>query len=172
MQKLYSIDSLEALKISIQCETDMKVYYEKAASLVKNDDAEAILKGLGKKREGYKAELMRLYGKVSGKKILYLNLGKKHKLSTLQRCPDDPNDAVRIAKKNELELKKFFLPVSRRLVEPELRQFFRGFVQRQEQNLFLLESSFEEPLMLDQEQAEGENISTDISIENSQVNVW
>ena len=152
MYKLNSIDSLEALKISIQCETEMKIFYNKVASLVKNDDAEAILRGLSEKEEKNRIKLIKTYSKTSGKKILYLNLGKKHKLTSLMKCSEDPNDAVRIVKKNEKELKNFYLTVSRRLIESELRALFRDLAMEREQHLALLESSFVEPLKLDQEQ--------------------
>jgi len=152
MYKLNSIDSLEALKISIQCETEMKIFYNKVASLVKNDDAEAILRGLSEKEEKNRIKLIKTYSKTSGKKILYLNLGKKHKLASLMKCSEDPNDAVRIVKKNEKELKNFYLTVSRRLIESELRALFRDLAMEREQHLALLESSFVEPLKLDQDQ--------------------
>ncbi|HPG40972.1 MAG TPA: ferritin family protein [bacterium] len=151
MYKLNAIDSLEALKMSIQCENDMKEFYSKASTLVKNDDAETILRGLADKEEKNRLKLIKTYGKTSGKKILYLNLGTKHKLSSLIRCCEDPNDAVRIVKKNEKELKNFYMTVSRRLVESELRALFRDLAMEREQHLVLLESSFVEPLQLDQE---------------------
>ncbi len=151
MYKLNAIDSLEALKMSIQCENDMKEFYSKASTLVKNDDAETILKSLSEKEEKNRLKLIKTYSKTSGKKILYLNLGNKHKLTTLIRCCDDPNDAVRVVKKNEKELKNFYMTVSRRLVESELRALFRDLAMEREQHLVLLESSFVEPLQLDQE---------------------
>jgi len=152
MYNLSSIDSLDALKMSIQCEMDMKIFYTKVASLVKNDDAEAILEGLSDKEEKNRLKLIKTYSKTSGKKILYLNLGKKHKLSSLMKCSDDPNDAVRIVKKNEKELKNFYSTISKRLIEAELRALFRDLALEREQHLALLESSFVEPLKLDQEE--------------------
>ncbi len=149
MTNLNSINTLDALKVSIQCEADMQLYYTKAASLVKSDDAEAILHGLSEKEEKNRQRLIKTYSKTSGKKILYLNLGKKHKLSSLLKCGDDPNDAVRTVKKNEKELKDFYQLVSRRLVESELRQLFRDLAMEREQHLALLESLFAEPLNLD-----------------------
>ncbi len=152
MYKLNSIDALDALKMSIQCETDMKLFYTKVATLVKNDDAEAILKGLSEKEEKNRLKLIKTYSKTSGKKILYLNLGKKHKLTSLMKCSDDPNDAVRIVKKNEKELKSFYFTISKRLIESELRALFRDLAIEHEQHLALLEASFVEPLKLDQEE--------------------
>jgi len=169
MQKIVSIDSLDALKMSIQCETDMQFYYEKAAELVKSDDAEAILKGLAERKRKHRTELVRWYSRISGKKILYLNLGKKHKLNTLKECDQDPNDAVRIAKANEVELKDFYHTISRRLLEANLREYFRKLVQEEEQHLALLESSFVEPLTLDQEPLEeGDRVYDELGSEEGQ----
>jgi rubrerythrin len=156
MNTIRSIDSLEAIKMSLQCEYDMQEYYQKATSLMQNDDAVAILNGLAEKETTHKKRLIRAYSHASGKKLLYLNLGKKHKIGILLKCVDDPNDAIRNAKKNEKELKSFYLTVSRRLLEPELRQLFRELALEQEQHYALLESSFQEPLQLDEDPTEVE----------------
>ena len=151
MNTIRSINSVDAIKMSLQCEIDMHEYYEKAASLVKNDDAEAILKGLAEKESKQKQRLIRVYSEASGKKLLYLKLSKKHKLEALVKCGDDPNEAVKNAKKNEEELKSFYITISRRLYESDLRQLFRDLASEREQHLALLESSFVEPFHLDEE---------------------
>ena len=153
MQKLGPINEMDAMKMSMQCEMDMKKFYNEAAALVKNDDALAILRGLESKKEKHRQDLFKLYRQASGKKILYLNLGKKHKLNSLQEYGSDPNEAIDIAKKNENELKSFYLLISRRLLNPKLRHFFRELVLEEEQYLALLESSFMEPLALDEKTA-------------------
>ncbi len=165
MIKVQSINSIDALKMSIQCEMDMAEYYQKAATIVKNDDAEAILKGLTEKANKHRQSLIRAYSKLSGKKILYLKLGRKHKLSSLIKFTDDANEAVRNAKKNEQELKSFYLTVSRRLIESDLRQLFRELAMEQEQHFALLESSFEEPLHLDEEPIEAETAESSMMSE-------
>lgn len=157
MLKITSLDTVEAIKMAIQCEMDMKAYYEKATRLMKNDDAITILRGLAQKEEKHRLQLIRCYSRISGKKILYLNLGKKHKLGTLQPCGDDPNGAIRQAKRNETEINNFYLMVSRRLFESELRQFFRDLAFEEEQHIALLESTFVEPLTLDQQQLTNES---------------
>ncbi len=174
MLKIKSVDSVDALKMAIQCAMDMKDYYDSAASVVKNDDAVAILRGLAEKKDKHRIQLIRIYSRLSGKKILYLNLGKKHKLSSLQRCGSDPNEAVRTAKKNESELCNFYLTISRRLYEPELRQLFRNLALEVEQHIALLESSFVEPLTLDQERiAENDTIHPELSsVDKDHVASW
>ena len=57
---------------------------------------------------------------------------------------------MRQAKKNANELKNFYLTISRRMFESELRQFFREMALEEEQHIAVLESSFIEPLTLDQ----------------------
>ena len=151
MLKIQSINSIEAIKMAIQCEVDMAKYYEDVCCLIQNDDSLAILHGLASTRVRRRHELIRLYSKLCGKKILYLNLGRKHKLNSLQTCPDNAFDAITVAKKNEKEVKLFYTTVSRRLLEPELRQFFRDMVIQEDQYSTLLESSFEEPVLLDNE---------------------
>jgi rubrerythrin len=150
MLKITSLDTFDALKMAIQCEMDMKQYYEKAVRLVKSDDAVTILLGLAEKEEKHRLKLIRTYSRTAGKKILYLNLGKKHKLGTLVTCGENPNEAIRQAKKNESEIRIFYLMVSRRLFQSELRQLFRDLALEEEQHIAVLESSFIEPLTLDQ----------------------
>lgn len=158
MNTIRSIDSVEAIKMSLQCEIDMQEYYQKASSLVQNnDDAVAILNGLAEKENRHKQRLIKAYSKVSGKKLLYLNLGKQHRVGILQKCGDDPVEAIKTAKKNEQEMKSFYLTISRRLLEPEMRQLFRELALEQEQHYALLESSFEEPITLGEETSEIED---------------
>ncbi len=163
--KLTAIDTDDGLKIAIQISKDMGRYYEKASTLVTDDDATTILTRLAEKHQTHQAELIKAYATVSGKKILYLNLGRKHKLNTLVKCPDDPNESVRMAKKNESEARTFYLTLSRRIYEPEIRSIFRDLAQRAEQNLALLESSFVEPLALDkaEDQEDDSNLYDDVS---------
>ena len=151
MNKIGSLSAVDALKMAIQCEMDMRSYYDKSAELMKNDDAVAILRGLAEKEEKHRLQLIRKYSHISGKKILYLNLGKKHKLGTLVACGSDPNEAIRIAKKNEVEIRNFFVTVSRRMYESEMRLLFRELALEEEQHIALLESSFGEPLDLSQQ---------------------
>src|SRR4030067_547686 len=154
MYKQRTIDSLDALKIAIQTKIDMKAYYDEAANLISNEDATTILRGLAEKEDQHRQKLIRKYRDISGKKILYLNLGKKHKLNTLKKCEDDPNDAIRAAKTNEAEIRKFYLAFSRSLFDKNLREIFRQLAMEEEQHLALLESSFEEPLNLNEDQEE------------------
>ncbi|HOC88752.1 MAG TPA: ferritin family protein [bacterium] len=150
MNKIGTLSNVDALKMAIQCKMDMKLYYDRAATLIKNDDATAILLGLAAKEEAHRLQLIRKYSSISGKKILYLNLGKKHKLGTLIPCGDDPNEAIRNTKKNETEIKNFFITVSRRMYQSDMRMLFREIALEEEQHIVLLESSFCEPLNLDQ----------------------
>ena len=171
MRKIQSIDSIEAIKMSIQCEVDMVKYYMDASGLIQNDDALAILHGLAQKKERRRLELVRLYSKLCGKKILYLNLGRKHKLNTLLTCPDNADEAVHCAKLNEKELRSFYTTISRRLLEPQLRQFFRHMVTEEDQYLALLESSFEESLTLTEEPAD-KKVQILNAVASTESNVW
>jgi rubrerythrin len=150
MNKIGILSAVDALKMAIQCEMDMKCFYEKAATLIKNDDAVAILNGLAEKEEKHRLQLIRKYSSLSGKKILYLNLGKKHKLGTLLPCSGDANEAIQSAKKNEAEIRNFFVTVSRRMYQSDMRQLFRDLALEEEQHIALLESSFGEHLDLTQ----------------------
>jgi len=146
MQNIFTADPIEALKMSIQSEKEMRAFYNKAASLIEDDDARTILLGFAGHADKHRQSSIDMYSKFSGKKILFLNLDKRHKLTTLQRCSEDFYDAIRIAKRNEKEMSAFYSTVARRFMEPDLRSFFRKLATDNHQHLTLLEASFEEPL--------------------------
>ena len=156
MQKIYTIEPIDALKISIQSEREMSMYYQKAVQLPYEDDVRNILVGLGKHADEHRQRAIEMYSKFTGKKLLFLNLDKRHKLNTLQRCSDEPNDAMRIAKKNEKEMADFYGTVCRRFLDAELRSFFRQLAAENYQHLALLEATFVEPLMLNQTTSESD----------------
>lgn len=165
MQKIHTVDPIDALKISIQSEKEMHAFYKKAASLIKDEEDRAIIEGMANHAEEHRQKSIDMYSQVSGKKILFLNLDKRHKLKTLQRCSNDPNDAIRIAKKNEKELSNFYMTISRRFLDTELRDYFRSLASQNQQHLTLLEASFEEPLTLD-EDPEEEDVLDSVSNDN------
>ena len=144
MQKILMVDPIDALKMSIQSEKEMQAYYKKAASLVEDDDAKTILMGFAEHADSHRQNSIDMYSKVSGKKILFLNLDKRHKLNTLQRCSNDVLDAIRVAKRNERELGDFYSTISRRFMQQNLRSYFRKMATDNMQHLALLEASFEE----------------------------
>lgn len=154
MQKILTVDPIDALKMSIQSEKEMQAYYRKAASLVSDDDAKAILMGFANHADKHRQNSIDMYSKVSGKKILFLNLDKRHKLNTLQRCSDDAIDAIRVAKRNEKELSDFYATISRRFMQQNLRSFFRQMAVDNSQHLALLEASFEDWFNEDDESEE------------------
>jgi rubrerythrin len=157
-----SLDVVDTLKMAIQCKIDLESYYNNVASLIQNDDAVAILRGLAEKEEKQRVRLIKFYSRLSGKKILYLNLGKRHKLNTLVKCGIDPVEAVRQAKKNETEVKNYFLSVSRRFLENDLRSLFQELAKEEEQHLALLESSFVEPISFEPNSIKSDALYTEV----------
>ncbi len=144
MQKILMVDPIDALKMSIESEQEMQAYYKKAASLVEDDDAKAILLGFADHADEHRQSSIDMYSKISGKKILYLNLDKRHRLTTLQHCSNDVEDAIRVAKRNEREMSDFYSTISRRFMQQDLRNYFRKMAADNLQHLALLEASFEE----------------------------
>ncbi|MBN1561307.1 hypothetical protein JW998_13725 [candidate division KSB1 bacterium] len=154
MQKIFTVDPIDVLKISMQSEKEMREFYTKAASLTTDDDARSIMSGLANHADAHQQNSINMYTRLSGKKILFLNLDKRYKLMTLQRCADELHEAVRVAKRNEKELSSFYSMVARRFMEPDLRIFFRKLATDHYQHLTLLEASFEETFEDDEETSE------------------
>ncbi|MBN1481675.1 hypothetical protein JXA70_15490 [candidate division KSB1 bacterium] len=154
MQKIFTIDPIDALKMSIQSEKEMREYHKKAASLVEDDDVKTIFLSLADHAEEHRHSSVDMYSKISGKKILFLNLDKRHKLTTLRRCSDELKDAIQVAKRNEKELSTFYATISRRFMQQDLRAYFRKLAADNLQHLTLLQASFEEPFNEEDEVAE------------------
>jgi rubrerythrin len=152
MMKLGSIGALDALKIAIQSETDMQQFYNDVGSYFEIDEIEAVLKGIANKEAQHRKRLIKEYSRLSGRKILYLNLNKKRKLNVLKNFESDPKEIVEIAKKNEKESRDFYLGISRRLYEPELRKFFRDLAMEEEQHIALIESTFAESFAMEEDE--------------------
>lgn len=150
--KLGSIGALDALKIAIQSETDMEQFYKDMSSSFEIDEVEAVFKGLANKESQHRKRLIKEYSRLSGRRILYLNLNKKHKLNVTFNYDSDPKEMVEIAKKNEKQSRDFYLGVSRRLYEPELRKFFRDLAMEEEQHFALIESTFAESFAMVEEE--------------------
>jgi len=104
MQFIHSITPVDALKMSIQSEKEMRNYYNKATTVVQDEHAKSILKAFADHAEANRENSIAMYSKMSGRRILYLNLDRRHRLNTLLRCSDDPNDVIRTAKRNEKKL--------------------------------------------------------------------
>jgi len=146
MYQISTIAPLEALKKSIQSEKEMKAYYQKAVKYITDDNAQAILKALGEHAIAHQESSTVMYSKFSGRKILYLNLDRRHRLTTLLSCTSDPEDIIRTAKRNEKELEKFYTVASRRFLDPDLRAYFRRLAKDNQQHVALLEATFVEPI--------------------------
>ena len=145
MQRIYAIEPLEALKMSIQSEKEMYEFYQKAKSLFMNDDAQSILKKLMNGCVNNRQESISKYSEVSGKRILYLNLDRKHRLNSLIRCGKDKRESIITAKRNEKELTEFYLTLSRRFLDADLRAFFRTLGDEHQTYLDKLEKKFDNP---------------------------
>jgi len=150
--KFGSIGALDALKIAIQSESEMQQFYEDISTMFEIDDMVAVLKGLAGTEAKHRKRLVKEYSRLSGRKILYLNLNKKRRLNVTLNYDSDPKEIIEVAKKNEKESRDFYIGISRRLYEPELRKFFRDLAFEEEQHLALLESTFAEAFAIPEEE--------------------
>ncbi|MDZ7723344.1 MAG: hypothetical protein U5R06_11210 [candidate division KSB1 bacterium] len=156
MHRIYAIEPLEALKMSIQSEKEMTEFYKKAQSLFYNDEAESTLKQMLNACLQNRQKSISQYSQVSGKRILYLNLDRKHRLNSLMHCGKDSRESINTAKRNEKELVDFYMTLSRRFLDADLRAFFRSLGDEHQDHLHKLEKRFENPELFD-ESAEKQN---------------
>lgn len=156
MQRIYAIEPLEALKMSIQSEKEIVEFYKKAKSLFLNEEAQSILKKMMDSSINNRQQSINQYSKVSGKRILYLNLDKKHRLNSLIHCGKNNRESIITAKRNEKELIDFYQTLSRRFLDADLRAFFRKLSDEHQENFEILDKKFNDPSIFD-EPAEKQN---------------
>jgi len=150
MQNVYMIDPIDALKMAIQSEREMNNYYRKAVNLFDDEELRSIMNDFSKKASDNRQKAVDAYSSFSGKRILYLNLDRRHRLNTLIRCGSDPKEAIIMAKRNEKELSEFYETVSHRFMQGDLRAFFRELSDFHRDHLSFLETTFEEAAALEE----------------------
>ncbi len=144
MQNVYMIDPIDALKMAIQSEREMNNYYNKAVNLFEDEESRNIINAFSRKASENRQKAINAYSSFSGKRILYLNLDRRHRLNTLIRCGNDPKESIIMAKRNEKELKEFYETVSHRFIQGDLRAFFRELADIHRAQLSFLETAFDE----------------------------
>jgi len=140
--KLGPIGVLDALKMAIQSEIDMNHFYSEASKKTGDDEIRDIFRKYSREGRKQRNDLQEEYRRISGKRLLYLNLHKKRKLEMHLDLNSDRNGLVSTAKSNIKACLNFYTDISNRLLESDLRSIFRALAEDKEQQLTYLVSKF------------------------------
>ncbi len=140
--KFGPIGVLEALKMAIQSEIDMHHFYVDASKNTNDEDLKTIFRKYSREEKKRRQKLQEEYRKISGKKLLYLNLSKKKKLEMILETHTERDELVVAAKENVQSCLNFYSDISNRILEPDKRNIFRNLAEEKKQQLAYLVSKF------------------------------
>ncbi len=136
------IDDLEALRIAIQAEIDTYKYYRDALKHFTDHEAKNLLAALAEEEKKHRKRLEDKYAKLSGKRLLYLNLPKKRRFTR----PLDPNasvlDILKVAIETEKESRDFYEKAAQRTIDARGKRMLEELAEEERHHVELLEAEF------------------------------
>jgi len=136
------IDDLEALRIAIQAEMDTYRYYIEAMKLFTDQEAKKLLAALAEEEKKHRKRLEEKYAKLSGRRLLYLNLPKKRRISK----PLDPNasvlDILRVAIETEKESQDFYERAAERTLDARGKRMLQELAEEERHHVEMLEAEY------------------------------
>ena len=136
------IDDLEALRIAIQAEMDTYRYYREAIKIFTDQEAKKLLAALAEEEKKHRKKLEEKYARLSGKRLLYLNLPKKRRISK----PLDPSasvlDILRVAIETEKESLDFYQRAAERTLDARGKKMLQELAEEERQHVEMLEAEY------------------------------
>jgi len=136
------VDALEALRIAIQSEIDSFQLYRKAIEAAVDEDCKKLLAILAKEGRGYRRKLEQEYTRLSGKRLLYINLLQKRRIKRSIPPNATSLEILRIAIENKKDNRDFFEQAARRTLDPEGRKILLWLVEEEDKQLDLLQAEY------------------------------
>lgn len=136
------IDELEALRIAIQSEIDSYKMYKESIKHVRDKQGKELLLALSEEERRHRRELESEYGRVSGKRLLYINLPKKRRLFREIRPEATPLEILEIAIEQEKESVEFFEKAAIRTPDAGGKRVFERLAKEEQNHLQLLEAEY------------------------------
>lgn len=136
------IDDLEALRIAIQTELDSYKYYRNALKLYPDKDAQALLNILADVGKRHLKRLEEKYIRLSGKRLLYINLPKKRRFTK----PLDPEASVlqilEAAIEQEKNSKDFYEKAALRTLDIKGRRMLEELAEEEQEQMDILQAEY------------------------------
>lgn len=143
--KFGPIGVLDSLKLAVQAETDMAQFFAESAKVAPEDTMREVFRRFGAEARSRARDLREKYRRISGKRLLYLNLDKKRKLEVVVTAHRERQPALEEARRNLNICIGFYNDVILRLLEPDYKGIFRSLAEEKERQLALLNATFPAP---------------------------
>ncbi len=134
------IDDLEALRIGIQSEIDAYHYYKDAQKHFNDREAKELLAALANEEKKHRLRLEEEYARLSGKRLLYINLPKKRRLAKPFLPEASDLEILSVAIEQEREARDFYEKAAKRTIDPQGRLVFEELIKEEQRHFDLLEA--------------------------------
>ncbi len=136
------IDDLEALRIAIQSEIDAHIYYKNAIQYFKTRETKDLLATLANEELKHRKKLEDQYSNLSGKKLLYINLPKKRRITKPLMPDNNELEILETAIEQEKEARDFYEKASKRTIDANGKVVFEQLVADEDQHYSLLQAEY------------------------------
>ena len=136
------IDDLEALRIAIQSEIDAHNYYKGAIKSFKNKETRELLATLASEELKHRKKLENQYSNLSGKKLLYINLPKKRRITKPLMSDSNELEILETAIEHEKDARDFYEKASKRTIDADGKLVFEQLVIDEDQHYSLLQAEY------------------------------
>ncbi|RKY75166.1 hypothetical protein DRQ12_12350 [candidate division KSB1 bacterium] len=140
--QLERFDELEALRIAIQSKIDLYSFYKDALQHLQNKSCKDLFATLAEDERKQRHMLEKEYTRVSGKKLLYINLPKQRRFVRTVTPNSSEIDILDTAIQQESEAKDFFERTYRLVKDEDTRTTFSEIVEEEQHHIKLLQSEY------------------------------
>ncbi len=136
------VDELEALRIAIQSEIDSYHMYLEAIRHVEDKQGKELLLALAQEEKRHRRELEKEYARVSGKRLLYINLPKKRRFLKEITPAATPLEILTTAIEQEKESLEFFETAAQRTSDLGGKRVFEHLAEEEKHHMEMLEAEY------------------------------
>ncbi len=136
------VDELEALRIAIQSEIDSYHMYREAIKHVQDKQGKELLLALAEEEKRHRRELEREYARISGKRLLYINLPKKRRFLKEITPTATPLEILTVAIAQEKDSLEFFETAAQRTSNLGGKRVFERLAEEEKHHMEMLEAEY------------------------------
>jgi len=136
------LSAIGALKVAIQTEINSYKMYSRSLRFVNNNRSREIIRLLMEEKLNHKKRLEELYTRLSGKRILALNLRFKKLHRQITQHDISPLHLLKLVIWNEKDSVRFYEEAAENSTNPEGRQIFKRLVLDEKNHLKMLEQEY------------------------------
>lgn len=136
------IDELQALRIAIQSEIDSHNLYREAIKHVRDKQGKELLRALAEEEKRHRRELEQEYARISGKRLLYINLPKRRRIVKEISPYATALEILEIAVEQEGESMAFFEKAASRTPNIGGKRVFERLAREERNHKEMLEAEY------------------------------